>query len=170
MRHTKIIATVGPASGADDMLDALIAAGTDIFRLNFSHGTQQTQGDTYARVRAAAKRSRREVAILQDLAGPKIRTGTNKGGWPIAVKPGERLLIATGDFPGEPGRLSTTFAGHAHSVRPGDRHVRQQEIDLPGKERRQRHTHAAIGHVQEARARSFLDDAHGERIRRTGSR
>ena len=121
MRHTKIIATVGPASGADDMLDALIAAGTDIFRLNFSHGTQQTQGDTYARVRAAAKRSRREVAILQDLAGPKIRTGTNKGGWPIAVKPGERLLIATGDFPGEPGRLSTTFAGLAHSVRPGDR-------------------------------------------------
>ena len=121
MRHTKIIATVGPASGADDMLDALIAAGTDIFRLNFSHGTQQTQGDTYARVRAAAKRSRREVAILQDLAGPKIRTGTNRGGWPIAVKPGERLLIATGDFPGEPGRLSTTFAGLAHSVRPGDR-------------------------------------------------
>jgi len=121
MRHTKIIATVGPASGSDDMLDALIAGGTDIFRLNFSHGTQQTQGATYARVRAAAKRSRREVAILQDLAGPKIRTGTNKGGQPIRVKPGERLQIATGDFPGEPGRLSTTFAGLAHSVRPGDR-------------------------------------------------
>ena len=121
MRHTKIIATVGPASGADDVLDALIAAGTDIFRLNFSHGTQQTQGATYARVRAAAKRSRREVEILQDLGGPKIRTGTNAGGRPIAVKAGERLRIATGDFPGEPGRLSTTFAGLAHSVRPGDR-------------------------------------------------
>src|SRR5437762_2028382 len=121
MRHTKIIATVGPASAADDVLEALIAAGTDIFRLNFSHGTQQTQADTFARVRAAAARSRREVAILQDLAGPKIRTGTNRGGRPIPVKSGERLAIGTGDFPGEPGRLSTTFAGLARSVRPGDR-------------------------------------------------
>src|SRR2546423_721219 len=121
MRHTKIIATVGPASGSAEMLDALIAAGTDIFRLNFSHGTQQTQGETFARVRAAAKRARREVAVLQDLAGPKIRTGLNKDGKPVAVHAGERLTIATGDFPGEPGRLSTTFAGLAHSVRPGDR-------------------------------------------------
>jgi pyruvate kinase len=121
MRHTKIIATVGPASSSDDMLDALIAAGTDIFRLNFSHGTQQTQAATFARIRAAAQRARREVAILQDLAGPKIRTGPIKGGRPIVVKPGDRLVIATGDFAGEPGRLSTTFAGLAQSVRPGDR-------------------------------------------------
>jgi pyruvate kinase len=121
MRHTKIIATVGPASASDDVLEALIAAGTDIFRLNFSHGTQQTQAQTFARVRAAAERSRREVSILQDLGGPKIRTGSNIGGRPIAIKPGEHLAIATGDFPGQPGRLSTTFAGLAHSVRPGDR-------------------------------------------------
>jgi pyruvate kinase len=103
------------------MLDALIAAGTDIFRLNFSHGTQDTQGDTYTRVRAAAQRARREVAILQDLGGPKIRTGRLTAGKPIAVERGDHLTIATGDFPGEPGRLSTTFAGLAHSVRPGDR-------------------------------------------------
>ena len=121
MRHTKIIATVGPASRSDDMLDALIAAGTDIFRLNFSHGTQQTQGETFARVRAAALRARREVAILQDLGGPKIRTGRNVGGRPIPVERGETLTIATGDFPGQRGRLSTTFGGLAHSVRPGDR-------------------------------------------------
>ena len=120
-RHTKIIATVGPASSSAEMLDALIAAGTDIFRLNFSHGTQQTQGETFARVRAAASRARREVAILQDLSGPKIRTGRNVGGKPIPVKAGDRLTIATGDFLGVPGRLSTTFAGLAHSVRPGDR-------------------------------------------------
>jgi pyruvate kinase len=121
MRHTKIIATVGPACGSDDMLDALIAAGADIFRLNFSHGTQETQGAAFRRVRAAAARARREVAILQDLAGPKIRTGTLKGGAPITVKRGDHVTIATGDFPGEPGRLSTTFAGLAHSVRPADR-------------------------------------------------
>src|SRR5262249_18458369 len=121
MRHTKIIATVGPACSSDDMLDALIGAGTDIFRLNFSHGTQKSQGQTFARIRAAAQRARREVAILQDLAGPKIRTGTLRGGGRIEVKPGERLVIATGDFAGEPGRVSTTFAGLAQSVRPGDR-------------------------------------------------
>ena len=121
MRHTKIIATVGPASESDGMLDALIAAGTDIFRLNFSHGTQQSQAATFARVRAAAQRARRVVAILQDLGGPKIRTGTIKGGKPIVVKPGDELVIATGDAPGEPGRLTTTFAGLAQNVRPGDR-------------------------------------------------
>jgi len=121
MRHTKIIATVGPASGSDGTLDALILAGTDIFRLNFSHGTQQSQSETYARVRAAAQRARRQIAILQDLGGPKIRTGRITGGKPIAVKPGDELTIATGDAPGEPGRLSTTFAGLAQNVRPGDR-------------------------------------------------
>ncbi|MBI4485684.1 MAG: pyruvate kinase, partial [Acidobacteria bacterium] len=70
MRHTKIIATVGPASDTDAVLDALIAAGTDIFRLNFSHGTHQSQGASFARVRQAAARAGREVAILQDLGGP----------------------------------------------------------------------------------------------------
>src|ERR671938_737822 len=107
MRHTKIIATVGPASSSDDMLDALIAAGTDIFRLNFSHGTQQTQAETFTAVRAAAQRARREVAILQDLGGPKIRTGSLKDGKPIVVRAGDHLTIATGDFAGEPGRIST---------------------------------------------------------------
>src|SRR5438093_4946762 len=111
MRHTKIIATVGPASDADDMLDALIAAGTDVFRLNFSHGTHESQEAACARIRAAARRARREVAVLQDLGGPKIRTGRLEGGRPIYVKPGDRLAIAAGDFAGGPGRLSTTFAG-----------------------------------------------------------
>src|ERR1700757_3226265 len=69
MRHTKIIATVGPASDSDAMLDALIAAGAGIMRLNFSHGTHDSQAATFARVRAAAKRAGREVAILQDLGG-----------------------------------------------------------------------------------------------------
>src|SRR5436190_2071734 len=83
MRHTKIIATVGPASDSDTVLDALIAAGTDIFRLNFSHGTHDTQRATFARIRAAARRARREVAIMQDLGGPKIRTGDLEGHRPF---------------------------------------------------------------------------------------
>ena len=121
MRHTKIIATVGPASDLDTMLDALIAAGTDIFRLNFSHGTHESQGATFARVRAAGERARRPVAILQDLGGPKIRTGPLKGGRPLKVEAGDSLRIVTGDFVGGPGRLSTTFAGLAQNARAGDR-------------------------------------------------
>jgi pyruvate kinase len=121
MRRTKIIATVGPASDSDAMLDALIAAGTDIFRLNFSHGTHESQAATLARVRAAAERAHRVVAILQDLGGPKIRTGRLKGGNHLTVMPGSSLRIATGDFVGEAGRLSTTFAGLAQNVRAGDR-------------------------------------------------
>jgi pyruvate kinase len=103
------------------MLDALIAAGTDIFRLNFSHGTHDTQAATFRRVRAAAERARREVAILQDLGGPKIRTGLLQNHRPFFTSPGDELRIATGDFPGAPGRISTTYEGLARSVRPGDR-------------------------------------------------
>src|ERR1700730_13288196 len=121
MRHTKIIATVGPACDSEAMLDALISGGTDIFRLNFSHGTQQSHAASFARVRQAAVRARRAVAVLQDLGGPKIRTGVLEGGRPITVKTGETLKIVTGDTPGAPGRISTTFAGLARSVRPGDR-------------------------------------------------
>jgi pyruvate kinase len=121
MRHTKIIATVGPASNSDAALDALIAAGTDIFRLNFSHGTQESQGATYQRIRAAAARAGCEAAVMQDLAGPKIRTGRLAGGQPITVNPGDRLTIVTGDVIGEDHRISTTYEALARSVRPGDR-------------------------------------------------
>src|SRR5205809_2760819 len=121
MRHTKIIATVGPASDSDAMLDALIAAGADIMRLNFSHGTQASHGATFERVRRAAARAKRAVAILQDLAGPKIRTGLLEGHQPIVLDKGQKLCIVTGDFVGGPGRVSTTFEGLARGVRPGDR-------------------------------------------------
>ena len=121
MRHTKIIATVGPASDSDAVLDALIANGANIFRQNFSHGTHDTHRATMARIRAAAARARTDVAVLQDLAGPKIRTGLLDQHRPIDVKPGDELRIVTGDAVGGPGRISTSFAGLAQSVRPGDR-------------------------------------------------
>src|SRR5437667_3427151 len=121
MRRTKIIATVGPASGSDSMLDALVAAGVDIFRLNFSHGTQASHGETILRVRRAAQRAGRHVAILQDLAGPKFRTGRLAGKQPLKLAPGDKLRIATGDFPGTAGRISTPSEGLAAAVRPGDR-------------------------------------------------
>jgi len=120
MRQTKIIATAGPASDTDALLDALIAAGTDIVRLNFSHGTHESHAATFARVRAAAQRAGREVAILQDLGGPKIRTGLLEGGRPLRLEPGAELRIVTGDAPGRPGVVSTLFEGLARGVRPGD--------------------------------------------------
>ena len=120
MRQTKIIATVGPASDSDAVLDALIAAGVDIVRLNFSHGTHDTHAATYARIRAAAKRANREVAILQDLGGPKIRTGPVEGGRPVHLEVGHVLRIATGEFPCSAERISTSFAGLAQGVQPGD--------------------------------------------------
>src|SRR5215467_1560629 len=120
MRRTKIIATVGPASDSDQMLDELIAAGVDIFRLNFSHGTHESQTAAYTRIRKASARAKRDVGILQDLGGPKIRTGATRDGRPIAVKKGERLRIVTGDAPCVPGTISTTFEGLAKGVKPGD--------------------------------------------------
>src|SRR4051812_16230097 len=121
MRHTKIIATVGPATDSEAMLDALIAVGTDIFRLNFSHGTHQSQAAMYERVRAASRRACCDVAVLQDLGGPKIRTGRLAGGTAITLAPGSAVTITTGDGIGGPGRLYTTFDGLAKGVRAGDR-------------------------------------------------
>ncbi len=120
MRHTKIVATLGPASSSDGILGELIAAGVDVVRLNFSHGTHESHGESIARVRRAADRAGRCVAILQDLSGPKIRTGTLKGGQPIALKRGDELRIVVGNFAGEQGRVSTTFEELPHVVKPGD--------------------------------------------------
>jgi pyruvate kinase len=124
-RLTKIIATLGPASSAESAIEALIAAGTDVFRLNFSHGTHEEHGAAIGRIREAAARAGRHVAILQDLSGPKIRTGALVDRKAIDLGIGDRLEIATGDFVGgrvgDLCRVSTTFAGLAKSVRPGDR-------------------------------------------------
>jgi pyruvate kinase len=120
-RHTKIIATLGPSSRSDATIDLLIAAGADIFRLNFSHGTWEEHGALIGSVRAAAARADRQVAILQDLSGPKIRTGPLADGRELQLTEGDRLAIITGEGVGGEGRVFTTYAGLAPAVRPGDR-------------------------------------------------
>jgi pyruvate kinase len=119
MRHTRIIATISPATSTPEMLDALIRAGVDIFRLNFSHGTHESHRATIDAIRAAESRGPRVIAILQDLAGPKIRTGRLAGGQPIALARGDRLTIRTGDDTGGPGEVFTTYAPLATSVVAG---------------------------------------------------
>jgi pyruvate kinase len=121
MRHTKIIATLGPASSSSAVLDALIDAGVDVFRLNFSHGTHESHAETYRAVRDAARRARCHVGILQDLSGPKIRTSRLKGGQAIEIREGEELRIAAGDEPGEAGRIFTPYAELISSAEPGAR-------------------------------------------------
>src|SRR3954468_12641639 len=120
-RHTKIIATLGPASSTPDLLDALIDAGVDVFRLNFSHGTHETHAATFRAVRDAAARAGCHVGILQDLSGPKIRTGRLEGGQAIEIREGDELRVAAGDGVGRTGRVFTPYAGLIASARPGDR-------------------------------------------------
>ena len=119
LRQTKIIATLGPASESGDVIRALVNAGVDVFRLNFSHGTHASHGAAIERIRTAAAAADRPVAILQDLSGPKIRTGRLVGG-PLRLAAGERLVIAVGDAPGEPGRITTTYAELPGVVHRGD--------------------------------------------------
>ena len=120
MRHTKIIATLGPASAEPAVLDALIAAGVDVMRLNFSHGTQADHAARFHQVREAAKRAGRHVAILQDLSGPKIRTGRLEDGRAIRLHRGDPLTITIGDGVGGPGRVFTTYGELAAKVTKGD--------------------------------------------------
>ncbi|MSO35164.1 MAG: pyruvate kinase [Acidobacteria bacterium] len=120
VRHTKIIATIGPASSEPRLLDELIAAGVDIVRLNFSHGTQADHAEKFHMIREAAKRAKRHVAILQDLSGPKIRIGRLDGGRPIMLDRGAPLVVAIGDAIGGPGRVFTNYAELALRVAKGD--------------------------------------------------
>lgn len=117
MRHTKIVATLGPA--VKDPAD-LIARGVDVFRLNFSHGSQSDHAARFNAVREAAKRADRHVAILQDLSGPKIRTGRLEGGKPIPLTLGQPLIIEIGDGIGRPGHVFTDYGELALKVKKGD--------------------------------------------------
>jgi pyruvate kinase len=121
MRHTKIVATVGPASSSFQTLEALIGAGVNVFRLNFSHGTHESHQTVYNAIRAAAQRAGRHVGILQDLSGPKIRTGPLAGNAPLRLEPSQELKIFAGDEPSKPGAIFTAFATLIRSAKAGDR-------------------------------------------------
>jgi len=121
MRRTKIVATLGPASSAPEMLARLIDSGVNVFRLNFSHGNYEAHAEMYRRVRAAAAHAGRIIAIMQDLSGPKIRTTTLEGGTPLTLVEGSQLRIRGGEQPGRDGLVFTSYAELVRSARPGDR-------------------------------------------------
>ncbi len=121
MRRTKIIATIGPASDSTGMIMKLLDAGMDVARINFSHGTQEYHARNIQLLRETARQARRPLAILQDLQGPKIRTGSLRGGAPVELEPGKRFTITTRAYEGDAERVCTTYEPLPHDVRAGDR-------------------------------------------------
>jgi pyruvate kinase len=119
-RKTKIVATVGPASEHHEILRALIGAGLDVARLNFSHGNPDYHAELIANIRRAAAASGRRVAIMGDLPGPKMRIG-DLAEEPIELVRDQRFTLTTEPGVGEPDRVSVTFAGLPAAVKPGDR-------------------------------------------------
>jgi pyruvate kinase len=119
MRRTKIVATLGPATSSEERIGALIRVGVDVTRFNFSHGDHQMHLHNAEIVRSSAKELDRNVAVMQDLQGPKIRTGKVDEGTELVE--GSRVVIAAGDFVGDASRLSTTYDRLAEDVKPGDR-------------------------------------------------
>ena len=120
-RRAKIICTVGPASNSEATLRDLLRLGMDVARLNFSHGAHEDHARNIARIRKAAHKERRTVCILQDLQGPKIRTGRLKSHEPVTLQAGAQVTITPRDVWGTPACIATTFHGLAREVTPGGR-------------------------------------------------
>jgi pyruvate kinase len=118
-RRTKIICTLGPATSSPETVRALVDAGMDVARLNFSHGTHDEHAAACARVREAADASGRSVAVLVDLQGPKIRLGRFQGGAAI-LEPGSTFVVSGDAMEGTCERASVTYEQLARDLSPGD--------------------------------------------------
>ncbi len=119
-RRTKIVATLGPASSSPERIRELIEAGVDVFRVNFSHGTGDVHRTNVQRVREVAGELGRNVGVLQDLQGPKIRVG-KFAEQQVTLVPGEPFaLTCADDSPGDTTRVGVTYQGLCRDVKPGD--------------------------------------------------
>lgn len=119
-RRTKIVATLGPASSAATMVERLITAGVNVFRLNMSHGDHALHAAACKEVRRAADDLARPVAVLADLCGPKIRVGRFAGG-SVDLAGGEQVVVTTRDVVGGPGLIPSQYRALASDVEPGCR-------------------------------------------------
>lgn len=121
MRSTKIVCTIGPACNTEEKLTQLMEAGMNVARLNFSHGTHEDHAANIGRIRRVANRLNRPIALLQDLQGPKIRTGWLKDHKPVELIDGAELIITTEEMEGDVRMVSTTYEGLPGDVKAGDR-------------------------------------------------
>ncbi|MCA9604558.1 MAG: pyruvate kinase, partial [Myxococcales bacterium] len=119
MRRAKIVCTLGPASSSAEQIEALVEAGMDCARLNFSHGTHESHAVTAKLVRDAAMKLKRPVAILADLCGPKMRCGTFANG-SIELVEGARFTLTNRDVPGDETIVSQTYDPLPRDVVPGN--------------------------------------------------
>lgn len=120
MRRTKIVATLGPASNSYEMIEALSEAGVDIFRLNFSHGTHESQGEMIKKIKRLNQKSPKSHAILLDTKGPEIRSGDLKV--PIEVQVGDRLVFSPdpGDYD-LTGKIGVNYDEFVNDVEVGEK-------------------------------------------------
>jgi len=119
MRSTKIVATIGPSSKDLDVLEQMIRAGMDVARLNFAHGTSEQHREIAQTVRAAAERAGREVAILGDLPGPKLRIGPVADGVAELTRDSQ-VVLTPEQMDGTAERLPVAWDGFAELVDKGD--------------------------------------------------
>ncbi|HET9489371.1 MAG TPA: pyruvate kinase [Methylomirabilota bacterium] len=122
MRRTKIVCTIGPACSSFEQLEKLVAAGMDVARLNFSHGTHAEHAEVIRQIRAGEERWGRPTAILQDLQGPKIRLGTfgPAGGGRVDLETGQLFTLAMKPVVGTAEQASVFPSAYLTQVRPGD--------------------------------------------------
>ena len=120
-RRAKIICTIGPSCSTEPALRELIHLGMDVARLNFSHGSHQDHARCIESLRRASAAEGRTICILQDLQGPKIRTGLLKGHHPVTLKAGGEVTITTREVEGTAEVISTTFKHLPAEVKPGAR-------------------------------------------------
>ena len=121
-KRTKIVATLGPASRDPEMIRALILSGTNVFRLNFSHATPDEHGENIERIRKVANELDRHIAILQDLPGPKVRTGTFAGGTAsVRLERGQTFVLTNEPIVGNAERVSVSYHDLPTDVEVGTR-------------------------------------------------
>jgi len=118
-RRTRIVATIGPASSSSEQLTALVEAGMDVARFGFAHGSPEGHLACVRRVRAAAEARGRQVGVLADLPGPKIRTGPFRQ--PVTLADGTVLALAAGDGPSDGGLVAVGYRDLLVDIEPGDR-------------------------------------------------
>src|SRR5580704_10520333 len=120
-RRAKIICTIGPACHSEAAMSDLMRLGMDVARLNFSHGSHEDHARNIERLRSAAEKENRTICVLQDLQGPKIRTGRLRDHEPVLITSGSTLVITPRDITGTAIRISTTFQDLAREVGVGAR-------------------------------------------------
>ena len=116
-RRTKIVATIGPATSSEESLRALLQAGMNVARLNFSHGTPEEHRETIERLRRLAEELAIPVAILQDLPGPKVRIGAFADGT-VELRAGAPFTLTTRAILGSPEAVSVSYPACRRRSRP----------------------------------------------------